>query len=418
MSLGGLNQELATLWEHCRVLEFQVVALTTERDTINTSGDNSNIDPILLPMSSASRLTRESHPKIQFWIYMDYLAWKDTSAESHACVRGKLLYLEENSGLVLNETLTDVCQTMHNAWLTLVHWKLAPQSWGQLDTSGRQIFHTLVENAHPLFKFADNGWKLEQLATSTYSSWKKNHIDKLGNWLLRGSVSEDRTSEEEAEFNDNSKSKKRKVKASIKSKDSNKHFKVGSSGLSSGDKVPAPIEVLNPLSILSLAAAGVIIPLAITRPTPITSHTPPSPWVVSADIATAGPTTNVPSTAPSHNSEGIPTLDAVLPVVPIQTPSLMQLLPEHPVPDRNNTNTSAKASKMRIGPKHNGQNLCAHHWLQQFKGKSATAGGTRDQFKGYWDRLGKVKQRVYNNEVNTLVANGGWCTAELEKLLT
>jgi len=73
---------------------------------------------------------------------------------------------------------------------------------------------------------------------------------------------------------------------------------------------------------------------------------------------------------------------------------------------------------MRVGSKRNGQNLCAHRWLQQFKGKSAAAGGTRDQFKGYWDGLGKVKQRVYDDEADTLVANGGWCKAELEKPLT
>ncbi|KAF9228359.1 hypothetical protein BS17DRAFT_763855 [Gyrodon lividus] len=109
---------------------------------------------------------------------------------------------------------------------------------------------------------------------------------------------------------------------------------------------------------------------------------------------------NMPSTTPSHNSKA-PTLDAVLPAVPIQTPDLTQFLPQHPVHDQNDTNASIKASKMCVSPKHNGQNLCAHHWLQQFKGKSATAGGMRDQFKAYWDGLGKVKQptnRVYASE--------------------
>ncbi|KAF9222324.1 hypothetical protein BS17DRAFT_767949 [Gyrodon lividus] len=109
----------------------------------STSRDNSNIDPFLLPMSSASHPTHESHPKIRFWTYADYLAWKDTSAKLHAGVRGKLPYLEEENG----------------------------------------------------------------------------------DWLPRGPISEDGTSEEEAEFNDDSKSKKCKEKASIKSKDSNKCLK-------------------------------------------------------------------------------------------------------------------------------------------------------------------------------------------------
>ncbi|KAF9218514.1 hypothetical protein BS17DRAFT_791240 [Gyrodon lividus] len=149
-------------------------------------------------------------------------------------------------------------------------------------------------------------------------------------------------------------------------------------------------------SMVSLAAARVVIPSAITRPTPMTSHMPPSATIMTATNMTA---------ASSCNSE-IPTApsDAVLPLsVPIQMPILMQVtvLPQHPIPNQNDTNVSAKASKMH-----------------QFKGKSATAGGTQDQFKAYWDGLGKVKQQVYNDEADTLVANGGWCKAELEKPLT
>jgi len=185
---------------------------------------------LLLPASSTPRPTRESHPKVRFWTYADYLSWRDseTNSESQAGVRGKLDYLEEeNGGAISNETLTNIRRTMRNAWSTLVNRKLAPRSWGRLDASGRHIFHTLVENAHPLFKLADNGWKLERLATSMYSAWRKNHIDEQGNWKPRNSVSEDseETSEAEGEFDGDSKSKKRKLKASVKSKDNDKRLK-------------------------------------------------------------------------------------------------------------------------------------------------------------------------------------------------
>ena len=114
--------------------------------------------------------------------------------------------------------------------------------------------------------------------------------------------------------------------------------------------------------MLSLAAAGVVIPSLATAtvPTPTTTHTHAGPKVVStADvIAPTMTTTNVP--APSCNS-GMPTIatsvpDVVLPAVPIQTPGTMQVLPQYPAPDPNNHNVSAKASsKMRVGPKRNGQ---------------------------------------------------------------
>ncbi|KIK92173.1 hypothetical protein PAXRUDRAFT_830204, partial [Paxillus rubicundulus Ve08.2h10] len=51
------------------------------------------------------------------------------------------------------------------------------------------------------------------------------------------------------------------------------------------------------------------------------------------------------------------------------------------------------------------RNLCAHRWIQQFKGKKVSFGGTRDQFKAYWNSLGKVKQRMYEDEADALVSS-------------
>ncbi|KAG0708310.1 hypothetical protein DFH29DRAFT_870870 [Suillus ampliporus] len=43
--------------------------------------------------------------------------------------------------------------------------------------SARQLIHTLVEDTYPLFKFADDGWKLDYLATTSYPSWRCNNLD-------------------------------------------------------------------------------------------------------------------------------------------------------------------------------------------------------------------------------------------------
>ncbi|KAF9219882.1 hypothetical protein BS17DRAFT_769759 [Gyrodon lividus] len=84
---------------------------------------------------------------------------------------------------------------MHNGWTTLVKCDLAPQSWGQIDAMGHQKFHVLVENTHPLFQFADNGWKLNHLATSMYLSWEKTYISnnnfKQGRLRSKNTMSEE-----------------------------------------------------------------------------------------------------------------------------------------------------------------------------------------------------------------------------------
>ncbi|KIK10618.1 hypothetical protein PISMIDRAFT_20231, partial [Pisolithus microcarpus 441] len=48
-------------------------------------------------------------------------------------------------------------------------------------TSALQFIRLQTEKEFPLFKLADNGWKLEYICTKTYSAWRKHHLDDDGN---------------------------------------------------------------------------------------------------------------------------------------------------------------------------------------------------------------------------------------------
>ncbi|KIK91985.1 hypothetical protein PAXRUDRAFT_97882, partial [Paxillus rubicundulus Ve08.2h10] len=122
--------------------------------------------------------THKSHLNIHFWTLADYLKWFNNSPEAQAGVHRRVDYLEhKDSSGISPDTLAVICWAMCNRWTTLGKCDLAPQSWGQIDAMGHQKFHVLVENAHPLFQFADNGWKLDRLATSMYLSWAKTYIE-------------------------------------------------------------------------------------------------------------------------------------------------------------------------------------------------------------------------------------------------
>ncbi|KIK78624.1 hypothetical protein PAXRUDRAFT_163455, partial [Paxillus rubicundulus Ve08.2h10] len=71
---------------------------------------------------------------------------------------------------------------VHGAWAKLVNWKLTPQVWGELSTSGQHLFHSLMETGYPLFTYAKGHWKLEHLAQNSYSAWHINHLDEGCNW--------------------------------------------------------------------------------------------------------------------------------------------------------------------------------------------------------------------------------------------
>ena len=97
--------------------------------------------------------------------------------------RSKMAYLEDENGeAVSSRTIKAIRRVLCGGWSELVNRKIAPQSWGKLSASGRQLIHSFMENEFPLFKFAKNGWKLDHLATSTYPAWRRSNLDGNCGW--------------------------------------------------------------------------------------------------------------------------------------------------------------------------------------------------------------------------------------------
>ncbi|KIJ57861.1 hypothetical protein HYDPIDRAFT_34730 [Hydnomerulius pinastri MD-312] len=288
-----------------------------------------------------------------------------------------------------------------------------------------------MEKAHPTFTFSENGWKLDRMATASYSAWQRSYLDQAGNWKPRSSSPEQYDSDED----DVKTSKKRKQKSSSGGK--RKRIKINSSsdvdlsndaGSSESSPstsrspspspspsqasepscspsplptqtpeslrspspsppdlvpVPEPIKAINPLSALSLAAAGIVIP--------------PIPSIIA-------PTTLAITVSPTPVSEP-PVADTATPVITASAPVVTRkIFPPNP---RLRPYPHRAALKMVPSKPPKCANLCAHRWFQKFNGKGAMVGGTRDQFKIYWDGLGKTKQRVYEDEADALLAVHG-----------
>ncbi|KAI6164577.1 hypothetical protein EDD17DRAFT_356425 [Pisolithus thermaeus] len=189
---------LALLQERCNMLEQDLVKVTVERDTIKNLFDQlvnmiklPTRDPNLVlngnlpvsPLSSAEekRPTRETHPSVQFWTKTDYDDWLD-SPEAAGSNRGLYAYLEDENGDVpKSETLGKIRKALRAGWRELGQRGMAPDTWGKASTSVVQFMRLQMEKDFPLFKLADNGWKLEYICTKTYSAWRKRHLDGKGN---------------------------------------------------------------------------------------------------------------------------------------------------------------------------------------------------------------------------------------------
>jgi hypothetical protein len=172
--------------------------------------------------SEVHRPNPETHPHVRFWNKPDYLKWLDT-AGADSGDRGKLPFLEDENGDPVPEAMIDsIRKSLRTAWSELADRKLAPSTWGKLSASGAQLVNGIMERAHPLFRLANNSWKLDYLATMSYSSWRRTHLDDFGSHRKGKKGDNDNDNDD----NDNDKESDEKPQPTIsRGKKRRQHFK-------------------------------------------------------------------------------------------------------------------------------------------------------------------------------------------------
>ena len=137
------------------------------------------------PSSTSSKElppTPEKYPQIRFWDREDWDKYLE-SPEGQNSKRGTMGYLEDGDGKAPSvKKAKAIRKLLHGGWVELVHRELAPPSWGRLFASACQFIHNLMESTFQDFKFANNGWKLDYLASTTYPAWWKGKLDENGRW--------------------------------------------------------------------------------------------------------------------------------------------------------------------------------------------------------------------------------------------
>ncbi|KAG1866999.1 hypothetical protein C8R48DRAFT_772188 [Suillus tomentosus] len=368
------NQQMTALHDRCKALEIQVIKLTTERDTLQAnfqqlanalqqSGNPLTLDPTFsaqLGSNDTNRPTPQTHPKIRFWTQIDYIEWLDTSM-GRLSDRGKLGYLEdENGGPIATTMVKGIRKALRAGWCELTNRKLAPKTWGVLSASGRKLIHTLMEDAYPLLKFADDGWKLEYLASTSYSAWHRTYLTDDGNWKSRNHGNEDDDDDESDNGNtgnsrsSNSNGKKRKkAKFSIKSEVPQKKMKVNSEPL---DMILPQISTTNiPSSSTPSTQSLAILPLpshSSPIPDPLTPDSPTPSLMAPTSLTPDSPTPSL--MAPTSLTPDSPTPSLMAPTSRTPDPSAPDsphslMGPTSPTPDAP-TPDSPRPSPIALAP--------------------------------------------------------------------
>ncbi|KIK95457.1 hypothetical protein PAXRUDRAFT_140612, partial [Paxillus rubicundulus Ve08.2h10] len=82
-----------------------------------------------------------------------------------------------NSITVSKDTLKAIQKVIHTGWIELINKGIVLESWGRLCTSGQALFHLMIEKLFPIFKLAQNGWKLDLLCGNNYPGWVRNNLN-------------------------------------------------------------------------------------------------------------------------------------------------------------------------------------------------------------------------------------------------
>ncbi|KAF9228562.1 hypothetical protein BS17DRAFT_839504 [Gyrodon lividus] len=127
---------------------------------------------LLVEMQSVSNRTAtwptpSTHPKVCWWKQSQFDKFV-LSPEDAVAKLGSVPYLETEDGEpISNKSLKAIRQTLRGAWTELANQGKAPQMWGILCISGSELFTSLMEAAHPIFKLVEDSWKLTTQHTHT-----------------------------------------------------------------------------------------------------------------------------------------------------------------------------------------------------------------------------------------------------------
>ncbi|KAG2125147.1 hypothetical protein DEU56DRAFT_759389 [Suillus clintonianus] len=213
---GPSNSRVVTLQNQVNQLQIELIQAKTAYSTLESAFRElarnvqlTNTDPTRVTTATPTcnqipPVDKQDHPDVKFWSRADWEKWHSTPQGLKQKVkRGPAPYLEHEDGQPVTEELLDaIRKTIRSIWFEFATKGLLPTSWSKLIHSTRLLFHSLVEEKHPLFRLATDGWKLDLLCSTSYPSWRKNHLDANGNYVKHSKKVKEENSNGESDARD------------------------------------------------------------------------------------------------------------------------------------------------------------------------------------------------------------------------
>ena len=133
-----------------------------------------------------------NNEKIRFWTHESFNRYVNsaeglTKKESAASVT----FLEDENGVThTREVIKSLRKELKTVFRDLAIKGLAPKSWGKASASAKNIVRDHMERNWPLLRLAENGWKLEHLASLDYPGWMRTNLNENGKLMFKDEDSE------------------------------------------------------------------------------------------------------------------------------------------------------------------------------------------------------------------------------------
>ncbi|KAG2032498.1 hypothetical protein BDR03DRAFT_985634 [Suillus americanus] len=184
------HQDNSSLFQNCtNQLQLELLQAKTAFSTLEAAFQELtrsiqlvNADPMNFTSTSISptapltkqlpRIDKNDYPDVLFWTCADWDKLQMTSQglkQKGKC--GPTAFLEDNNGEpITEESLDTIHKTICGLWFEFAVKGLLATTWSKMIHSTRTLFHSVMEEKHPLFRLAMDSWKLDLLCSTAYPS--------------------------------------------------------------------------------------------------------------------------------------------------------------------------------------------------------------------------------------------------------
>jgi hypothetical protein len=155
-------------------------SLIQRPDIFISTNDEKLVNPLTKSDDKAAtnvappQLERTTYPEVKFWFKRDW-------SLKRVCNEPPKVFVETEHGEAVGEDQLDDIRKYAHKFFDTIDKDKAPATWKQAPPDMKQTFHKLMVERFPELRLCEGGWKVDQMASNTYTSWHSYWVKRFAN---------------------------------------------------------------------------------------------------------------------------------------------------------------------------------------------------------------------------------------------